>query len=140
VSRHRRQSAAAAAREQSRRARDFRPGELGAVTITPSRVITAKYAGTCPDCDKPIVVGEVVAWAPGRPARHRACYGTTAVLLVDHPKRPRQRGYATSTPPAIGPGEPVVSVTSTSRGHAAHFCAKCRRPYLYSGSAVCGRC
>ena len=36
-------------------------------------IITSKFASYCPDCKKPIAVGEKVEWTPGQKAKHLAC-------------------------------------------------------------------
>jgi hypothetical protein len=40
-------------------------------------IITAKFAGFCPCCNKSIAVGSKVEWSKGAKARHAACTGTT---------------------------------------------------------------
>ena len=35
--------------------------------------ITAKFASTCPECDKPIAVGDSIEWQKGQKAKHTAC-------------------------------------------------------------------
>lgn len=41
-------------------------------------IITAKFAGICPCCSRPIVVGAKVEWSKGAKVRHVSCTGSVA--------------------------------------------------------------
>jgi hypothetical protein len=53
--------------------------------------ITAKYASTCPVCQRGIQPGDQVAWARGEKARHIACAGGTASAGAATPTAPGPR-------------------------------------------------
>lgn len=38
------------------------------------RVFHSKFEGQCPGCNLPIQVGQLIAWMPERPARHKDCW------------------------------------------------------------------
>lgn len=45
-------------------------------------IITAKFASTCPVCQKHIAVGSQIEWEKGRPARHTECQAAGAAPLA----------------------------------------------------------
>jgi hypothetical protein len=53
--------------------------------------ITAKYAATCPACNRPIRAGDKIEWQRGTKARHTSCAGsatqTSRRVLVAKRKR-----------------------------------------------------
>jgi hypothetical protein len=66
--------------------------------------ITAKYAGTCPSCRKPIAPGQKVEWAKGSQARHVSCAaGGVAPIAPVSMARPASRP-AYVRRPGFGPG------------------------------------
>lgn len=49
--------------------------------------ITAKYAATCPCCNRPINVGDRIEWSKGTKARHAACAAVGAPVSSARPRR-----------------------------------------------------
>lgn len=87
--------------------------------------ITAKYAATCPCCNRPISVGDKIEWSKGSKARHAACAASGSQS-------------ATAAPRASNTVSSRRPVRSTGRGTWTG--CSCGSVEEYERNSDCGSC
>ncbi len=89
-------------------------------------IITAKFASTCPTCQRPIAVGAKVEWSRGAKAVHAACVGQrTASAAPVSATRATGRGFSRRSAGRWN-GCSCGARELPGGGLSANACAQCR--------------